>query len=169
MPEHRLDHTDERGPLLQQLDALIRGDLGQQIDDAVTAARTMLAGSDEPFGWDFIDLGAARINGDVRSGGVFVLPGDKAPPAHRHPNSIQHMRLLSGEAIVILRSAEGADRREVRVRIGEHDPWVVIARDVEHEFELSSELVVLSFHTVPQSELREVDASGERTYGSPDA
>jgi quercetin dioxygenase-like cupin family protein len=165
MNEDRLDLTPEVGPTLRRLDELIEGVLREEIDEAVASAREMLEGTNEPFGWHFLDLGSAELPSGIRSGGVFVLPGGSAPPAHRHPNSTQHMRVLSGDAVAVLRSEETTED-PTRSGIGAEHPWLVIPRDVVHGFELSPDhdLVVLSFHTVPQEELLEVGSTGARTY-----
>lgn len=162
----KLDLTAEVLPALRKLDTLIEGDLRRQIDSAVADARAMLAGSEEPFGWRFLDLPDDVPNG-IRSGGVFVLPAGSSPAAHRHPNSTQHMRVLSGQASVELRPAgEDEGQGAARFSIGEDRPWLVIPRDIVHGFELppDHDLVVLSFHTVAQEELLEVTSTGARTY-----
>jgi oxalate decarboxylase/phosphoglucose isomerase-like protein (cupin superfamily) len=161
-----MDLTDEVRPMLEKLDTLIEAEFRGQIDGAISQAREMLARSDEPFGWHFLDLGSTEMPGGVRSGGVFVLPGETAPPAHRHPNSIQHMRVLSGEAEITLASEESGD--EARSTVSDANPWIVIPRDLVHSLVVApdQDLVVLSFHTVPQEELLEVGEAGERTYTS---
>jgi oxalate decarboxylase/phosphoglucose isomerase-like protein (cupin superfamily) len=168
--EPPLDLSAPLGPTLRALDALIDGELRPQIAEAVDAARRMLATSREPFGWRFIDLGSRQLPGGIRSGAVFVLPAGTTPPGHHHPNSIQHMRVLAGRAVVTLRSAEGpAQHDPARYGVGAERPWVVIPSGVVHQLEVSAEgdLVVLSFHTVVEEELLEVSAAGERTYTDP--
>jgi quercetin dioxygenase-like cupin family protein len=166
MTDRQTDLTTQLGSTLRALDTLIEGELRPQIAEAVEAARRVLATSREPFGWRFIDLGARHLPDGIRSGAVFVLPAGATPPGHHHPNSVQHMRWLAGRAVVTLRPAE---RDPVRYGVGKEQPWLVIPRGVVHQFEVSpeGELVVLSFHTVPEEDLLEVSVAGERTYTDP--
>ena len=170
MTDPQLDLTTRLGATLRALDALIEGELRSQIAEAVDAARRMLATSREPFGWRFIDLGSRDLPEGIRSGAVFVLPARSSPPGQHHPNSIQHMRVLAGRAVVTLRSRERTAQHDpARYDMGEERPWLVIPRGVVHQFEIppEAELVVLSFHTVPEEDLLEVSAAGERTYTDP--
>jgi oxalate decarboxylase/phosphoglucose isomerase-like protein (cupin superfamily) len=172
MTDPELDLTAQLGATLPALDGLIEGELRPQIAAAVEVARRMLATSPEPFGWRFIDLGARKLPGGIRSGAVFVLPAGTTPPGHHHPNSIQHMRVLAGQAVVTLWSTAGTARHDpVRYGVGAERPWLVIPRGVEHQIAVlpDGELVVLSFHTVAEEDLLEVSAAGERTYTDPAA
>jgi quercetin dioxygenase-like cupin family protein len=170
MTDPQQDLTTQLGSTLPALDTLIEGELRPQIAEAVEVARRMLATSREPFGWHFIDLGARNLPGGIRSGAVFVLPAGTTPPGHHHPNSVQHMRVLAGQAVVTLRPAAGTAQHDpVRYGVGAERPWLVIPRGVVHQIEVlpDGELVVLSFHTVPEEDLLEVSAAGERTYTDP--
>lgn len=170
MTDPQLDLTTQLGSTVRALDTLIEGELRPQIAEAVDAARRMLATSREPFGWYFIDLGARNLPDGIRSGAVFVLPAGATPPGHHHPNSVQHMRVLAGRAVVTLRPGEGtAQDGPVRYGVGGERPWLVIPRGVVHQFEVlpDGDLVVLSFHTVLEEDLLEVSAAGERTYTDP--
>jgi mannose-6-phosphate isomerase-like protein (cupin superfamily) len=165
-----MDLTPHVGPRLQALDALIEGAFRPLIDQAVEAARRMLATSQEPFGWRFIDAGSGDFPDGIGSVAVFVLPAGTSPSGHHHPNSTQHMRVLAGRATVTLRSAGSpADRDGVRYGVGARRPWLVIPQGVVHELAVmpGEDLVVLSFHTVPQEDLLEVSSAGERTYTDP--
>ena len=80
------------------------------------------------------------------------------------------MRVLAGQATVTLRSTGSpAHHDPVRYGVGAQAPWLVIPQSVVHELEVlpGEELVVLSFHTVPQEDLLEVSSAGERTYTDP--
>jgi quercetin dioxygenase-like cupin family protein len=170
MTDPQLDLTTQLGSTLPALDTLVEGELGPQIAEAVEVARRMLATSQEPFGWRFIDLGARNLPNGIRSGAVFVLPAGTTPPGHHHPNSIQHMRVLAGRAVVTLGSTESTAQHDpVGCGVGEERPWLVIPRGVVHQLEVlpDGELGVLSFHTVPEEDLLEVSAAGERTYTDP--
>jgi len=170
MTDRLVDLTPHMGSRLRALDALIEGELRPLIDEAVDAARRMLVTSQEPFGWQFIDVGSGDLPDGIRSVVVFVLPAGTCPPGHHHPNSTQHMRVLAGQATVTLRSTGSpAHHDPVRYGVGAQAPWLVIPQSVVHELEVlpGEELVVLSFHTVPQEDLLEVSSAGERTYTDP--
>jgi hypothetical protein len=80
------------------------------------------------------------------------------------------MRVLAGRAVVTLRSREGpAQSDPVRYGVGTERPWLVIRQGVMHQLEVlpEGELVVLSFHTVPEQDLLEVSTAGERSYTDP--
>ena len=170
MTDPQLDLTTQLGATLRALDRLIEGELRPKIAEAVDAARHMLATSREPFGWGFIDLGARNLPDNIRSGAVFVLGAGTTPPGHHHPNSIQHMRVLAGRAVVTLWSREGTAQHDpLRYGVGTERPWLVIPQGIVHQLEVlpEGELVVLSFHTVAEEDLLEVSAAGERTYTDP--
>lgn len=169
MTDQVFEPTPDVRSRLRALDALIGRELAPEVDRAVEAAREMLASSFEPFGWNFIDLGEGDVPDGIRSAGVFVLPAGTSPPSHSHPNSAQHMRVLAGRAFVSLSSSDHPGRQDVRFSVGSQHPWIVIPEGVIHEIEVAEdgELVVLSFHTVPQEELLEVSSTGERTYAEP--
>jgi mannose-6-phosphate isomerase-like protein (cupin superfamily) len=170
MTDRPMDLTPQVGSRLRALDALIDGALRPLIDQAVDTARQTLARSREPFGWQFIDVGSGDLPDGIGSVAVFVLPAGTSPPGHHHPNSTQHMRVLAGRATVTLRPAGGPARHDpVRYGVGAQRPWLVIPQSVVHELAVApgEDLVVLSFHTVPQEELLEVSPAGERTYAGP--
>jgi hypothetical protein len=170
MTDRPMDLSPHLGARLRALDALIEGALRPLIDEAVDAARRMLATSQEPFGWQFIDVGSGDLPDGIGSVAVFVLPAGSTPPGHHHPNSTQHMRLLAGRATVTLRSTGSPARHDpVRYDVGAQRPWLVIPERVVHEIEVppGADLVVLSFHTVAQEDLLEVSSAGERTYTDP--
>jgi hypothetical protein len=128
------------------------------LDDASLKARAMLPAGEE-FGWHFVSLDS--LPEGIASAGLFVLPARSRPTPHRHPNSIQHMRRLSGEARVRLTLGDEVLDRSV----GADEPWVVIQADATHQIDVGDrEFVVISFHTVPQAELLEVTESSQRQY-----
>jgi hypothetical protein len=170
MTDRPMDLTPHVGARLRALDALIDGAFRPMIDQAVDAARRMLATSHEPFGWQFIEVGSGDLPDGIGSAAVFVLPAGTSPPGHHHPNSTQHMRVLAGRATVTLRSAGSPTRDDlVRYGVGAQRPWLVIPQRVVHEIEVgpAADLVVLSFHTVLKEDLLEVSAGGERAYTDP--
>ena len=128
------------------------------LDEATAKARSMLETGEE-FGWDFVSL--SPLPEGLVSAGLFVLPADSSPTPHRHPNSVQHMRRLAGEARVTV--SLGGETTERSVTIDE--PWMVIEQDATHAIQVGpEEFVVISFHTVTQDELLEVSDDGERRY-----
>lgn len=170
MTDPLVDLTPHMGSRLRALDALIEGALRLRIDQAVDAARRMPVTSQEPFGWQFLDVGSGDLPEGIGSVAVFVLPAGTSPPGHHHPNSTQHMRVLAGEATVTLQStASPADHDPVRYGVGAQRPWLVIPQGVVHELAVmpGANLVVVSFHTVAQEDLLEVSSAGERTYTDP--
>jgi hypothetical protein len=142
---------------LAALDAVVERSQ-EVLDAAALKARAMLQTGEE-FGWHFVPL--APLPEGIASAGLFVLPPRSRPTSHRHPNSIQHMRRLAGQARVRLTLGDQALDRLV----GADERWVVIQADATHQIVVGDrEFVVLSFHTVPQEELLEVTETGQRHY-----
>lgn len=153
-----LDLTSTMPERLAALDALVERSR-VALDAATLKARAMLQTGEE-FGWEFMSLGP--LPDGLASAGLFVLPAGSTPTPHRHPNSTQHMRRLSGEARVHLTfGTEVLDRS-----VDADEPWIVIEADTIHRIDVGAEeLVVISFHTASQEELLEVTETGERHYG----
>ena len=129
-----------------------------ELDEATQKARAMLETGEE-FGWEFVSL--EPLPEGISSTGLFVLPARSSPTPHRHPNSVQHMRRLAGEARVQVTMDDDSLERQVTVE----NPWMVIEKDATHAIHVGpEEFVVISFHTVSQDELLEVSDSGERHY-----
>ncbi|HEX2037150.1 MAG TPA: hypothetical protein VHS99_23480 [Chloroflexota bacterium] len=159
-----LQLTEVAAPTLAALDALLVGALQRPVALAEQQARETLAASGEPFGWAVVDAGATAFPPGIESAWVFVIAPGTQPEAHRHPNSVQHLRSLRGEGRVGLFS-QGSSVRETWM-LGQASPWLVIGQDVFHEVACTTDAawVVVSFHTVPAGELLEVTASGVRHY-----
>ncbi len=111
------------------------------------------------------DFVSGRLPPGIKSAWVFVLKPKAKPPAHRHPNSIQHMAVLSGGGRFTI-----GRRSDV---LQPFDPAFpersiyVIPENVPHTFEPANEyLVVMSFHTVSAADLVEVEveSGSRRTY-----
>jgi hypothetical protein len=152
-----LDLTSMLPERLAALDELVERSQ-EALDAATLKARAMLL-TGEAFGWEFVSLGPFPEG--IASAGLFVLPARSSPTPHRHPNSIQHMRRLAGEARVRLTLGD-----DVLDRVVDADErWVVIEADATHQIDVGDqELVVISFHTVAQDELLEVTETGQRRY-----
>ena len=152
-----LDLSSTMPERLAALDDLVERSR-ETLDEATVTARAMLETGEE-FGWDFVSL--APLPGGIASAGLFVLPARSSPTPHRHPNSVQHMRRLSGEARVHVALDEEVLDRSVTA----DEPWIVIEADATHRIDVGpEEFVVISFHTVGQEELLEVTETGERHY-----
>jgi oxalate decarboxylase/phosphoglucose isomerase-like protein (cupin superfamily) len=158
-----LDLTESSQPTLRALDELIDTELRDQIREGIRAAGEMLSSSQEPFGWQFLDLTHMQLPPGISSGAIFTLPAGGSPQPHRHPNSVQHMRALAGQASLTLRRG---DDEAATIEVGGARRWVVIAQDVVHAFDVASteDFVVLSFHSVSADEIIEVSSAGERRY-----
>ena len=142
---------------LAALDALVEQSR-EDLDAATVRARGLLDTGEE-FGWDFVAV--EPLPDGIVSAGLFVLPARSTPTPHRHPNSVQHMRRLSGDTRVRVSSGREVLDRSVTA----DEPWLVIEADAIHRIDVGAEeLVVISFHTVPQEELLEVTEVGERHY-----
>ena len=152
-----LDLSSTMPERLAALDAVV--DRSAEVLDAASLKARTMPQTGEEFGWEFVALGP--LPDGIASAGLFVLPARSRPTPHRHPNSIQHMRRLAGEARVRLTLGNEALDRSV----GADERWVVIQADATHQIEVGDqEFVVLSFHTVPQQELLEVTETGQRHY-----
>lgn len=142
---------------LAALDALV--ERSQEVLDAASLEARAMLRTGEEFGWKFVSMGPFPEG--IASAGLFVLPARSSPTPHRHPNSIQHMRRLAGEARIRLTLGDQVMDRSV----GADEPWVVIQADATHQIDVGNgEFVVVSFHTVPQEELLEVTETGQRHY-----
>jgi len=152
-----LDLSSMMPERLAALDALV--ERSQEILNAASLEAHAMLQTGEEFGWEFVSLGP--LPEGIASAGLFVLPARSRPTPHRHPNSIQHMRRLSGEARVRLTLGDEVLDRSV----GADERWVVIEADATHQIDVGDrEFVVISFHTVPQEELLEVTETGQRQY-----
>lgn len=124
--------------------------------------------SQEPFVWSVIDLASIprQLPESIKSGWIFVLKKNVSSGCHYHPNSIQHMATIKGQGM-----SKVAGQYKKLVQFGSTgsvvDKWVVIDKNVPHEFFPEQEnMVVISFHTCEASELEEVgcETGGKRLY-----
>lgn len=158
---------------LEKLDAAI-GVLLRRDSFAESAARlnTQLRVSHERFVWSVVALGAidTELPAAIKSCWIFLLRKDTPSGCHYHPNSIQHMTVISGRG----RAKVGGVERTM-IPFGSNgtieERWYVIAQGVPHEFFPDREdMTVVSFHTCAATELEEVACgTGEaRLYESSD-
>ena len=122
--------------------------------------------SQEAFVWSVLDLSSIPrpLPESIKSGWIFVLKKDVSSGCHYHPNSIQHMATITGQGTS---KVGGQDKRLVRFGSPNDsvvDKWVVIDKNVPHEFFPEKEnMVVVSFHTCEATELEEVGCeTGEK-------
>ena len=125
--------------------------------------------SQEAFVWSVIDLSSIPrpLPESIKSGWIFVLKKDVSSGCHYHPNSIQHMATITGQG-----TSKVAGEYKRLVQFGSSndslvDEWVVIDKNVPHEFFPEKEnMVVVSFHTCEAAELEEVgcDTGDKRLY-----
>jgi mannose-6-phosphate isomerase-like protein (cupin superfamily) len=116
--------------------------------------------SQEPFVWSVIELDsiARPLPDTIKSCWIFVLRKNVPSGCHYHPNSIQHMITIKGQG---RQQIAGQSKRMVL------DKWIVIDKNVPHEFFPEDEnMVVISFHTCAATELEEIgcDTGQKRLY-----
>lgn len=116
--------------------------------------------SQEPFVWSVIELDsiARPLPDTIKSCWIFVLKKNVPSGCHYHPNSIQHMVTIKGQG---RQQIAGQSKRMVL------DKWIVIDKNVPHEFFPEDEnMVVISFHTCDATELEEIgcDTGDKRLY-----
>ena len=129
--------------------------------------------SNEPFVWSTIALRSipSDLPSVIRSCWIFRLKEGVPSDCHYHPNSVQHMVVLSGQGTA---EVDGRRRTMVPFASPNHtvtEKWFVIEEGVPHEFTPEREdMTVVSFHTCELDELQEISCgSGEsRLYERPD-
>ena len=129
-----------------------------RLDDQAMMGKTVFAGAPLPD-----TLIAGKLPPGIKSAWAFVQRPKVIGPAHKHPNSIQHMALIAGTGMSHI-----GKKSEV---LQPFDPAYpeksiyVIPENTPHAFESFNEpLVFLSFHTVVAEKLVEVDiATGTRS------
>src|SRR5262245_24262543 len=140
--------------------------------EAVERLRVELRGSSEPFVWTTVGLGTVPVAlpASIKSCWIFLLKRDIPSGSHYHPNSVQHMVVISGRGISNVGGVQramipfGSDRRSIE------EQWHVIDRGIPHEFFPEGEdMTVVSFHTCESAELEEIatGSGARRTYERP--
>lgn len=131
--------------------------LFEEVEDQAMMGKIPFAGVPLPEA-----VTAGRLPPGIESAWVFVQRPKSFPPAHMHPNSVQHMAVISGTGMCHI-------GRKTSV-IQPFDPAYpdqsiyVIPENTPHALESFNEpLVILSFHTVAAAQLIEEDAdTGDR-------
>jgi hypothetical protein len=166
---------NEEKARLETLDRILRANaVREQVSSIISRVRPALARKPEALmTWEPISLEVfgGQLPSEIRSSWVFVLRAGADTGAERHPNS--HQRMMSWQGTGDLRTADPPTHKATawqeaeiiwRSNILVSDPsaplekrWISILPNVWHRPVISNEAdwVVISFHTVPASELIE--------------
>ena len=167
--------TSEERSRLEELDRILRSEkVRAEIGPIIERVRADLAAKEKAvMAWEPIPL---TIFGDalpagIRSGWVFILRAGANTGAERHPNSQQRMMSFDGTGDMQTGSQRSgvADDRVTpgiswrsNVLVSQPDAsleqrWISIPQNVWHQPVVAkkSDWVVVSFHTVPATELIE--------------
>ncbi|NER83671.1 MAG: cupin domain-containing protein [Leptolyngbya sp. SIO1D8] len=155
---------------LQKLNTAVEYLLGQAtFSTTVERLNKELAASKETFVWSTVELDSmpCELPPDIKSCWIFYLRQGVSSGCHYHPNSIQHMIVISGQGTSIV----GGERKTMpsfaSLSNSPTDKWYVIEQNVPHEFIPEKEnMTVISFHTCNESELEEIacQTGGKRLY-----
>jgi quercetin dioxygenase-like cupin family protein len=131
-------------------------DVVQELTESVLKGKEPFLGKPLPR-----ELVHGRFPPGIESAWVFVLKPKTRTPAHRHPNSVQHMAVIDGGGLYFI-----GGRSDY---LQPFDPAFpiksiyVIPQNTPHAFEPGHEpLVVMSFHTVSAESLIEEEVESER-------
>jgi hypothetical protein len=166
--------TQEERGVLQMLDEIVRSEpVRAQILLIIDRVRATLARkSDALMAWEPVELETfgTQLPSCIESGWVFVIRAGADTGAERHPNSHQRMMTFAGQGDMKLdasgRSNEIEDESEIawHSHVLVNDPnaplerrWISIPKNVWHRpvTAKGEDWVVVSFHTVPVTELIE--------------
>jgi hypothetical protein len=133
------------------------------IKETINALKIELQRSREPFVWKTIDIKSMRdsLPKNIRSAWIFILRRDTPSAAHYHPNSVQYTAMIEGKGRAII---DGVNR-ELKPIDSTRDTktWIVIGENIPHKFFPGEEdMVVISFHTCLDNELREIEVDSKR-------
>ena len=165
--------TKEERSLLETLDKIVRSEkVRAQILPIVERVRADLVRKPDPLmAWEPIALETfGALPPAIRSGWVFILRAGSDTGTERHPNS--HQRMMSFEATGDLKTDAKFGESDIETEseivwqpnVLVSDPeeplerrWVSIPQNVWHRpvIPTGADWVVVSFHTVPASELIE--------------
>lgn len=135
-----------------------------QVRDIVQELTASVLKGQEPFLGKPLpeELVHGRFPPGIESAWVFVLKPKTRTPAHKHPNSVQHMAVIEGGGLYTIGGKSDY--------LQPFDPAFpvrsiyVIPQNTPHAFEPGHEpLVVMSFHTVAADRLVEEQVESERT------
>ena len=132
------------------------------VSETLNRLKGELRTSPEPFVWASLGLRGADdlLPPEIRSAWLFALKADVWSGLHHHPNSVQHMMVVSGQGHSRIDGVQG-DLAAFDPDASWDEQWCVIDRAVPHEFFPAGEdMIVMSFHTAGPEELLEVSDSG---------
>jgi hypothetical protein len=147
---------------LRLLDGLLRDPSVRAVIDPIASRveKTLNDSLIAPLAWEPVPLGIYRdrLPGFIRSSWVFVLRGNSASGAERHPNS--HQRVMSYRGVGDLQIRVGGEWKSRVLTDGKHAPllarWASISPNTWHQAVVTgSHWAVVSFHTVAHHELVE--------------
>jgi|ERR1700736_1354181 hypothetical protein len=166
--------TKEERSILETLDEIVRSEkVRAQIEPILERVRAELARKpDALMTWEPIPLATfgSELPREIQSGWLFVLRAGTDTGAERHPNSHQRMMTFAGTGDMKIDARGTTNDIESESEIAWHshvlvsDPnaplerrWISIPRNVWHRpvIPAGAEWVVVSFHTVPATELIE--------------
>jgi len=137
------------------------------IKETINALKIELQRSREPFVWKTINIKSMHdsLPQNIRSAWIFILRRNTPSSTHYHPNSVQYTAMIEGNGRAIIDGAH----RELKPFDPTRDTktWIVIDENIPHKFFPGEEdMVVISFHTCLDNELREieVDSKQQRLY-----
>jgi hypothetical protein len=129
----------------------------------IDALKIELQRSREPFVWKTVNIKSMldSLPKNIRSAWIFILRRDTPSAAHYHPNSVQYTAMIGGKGRAII---DGVNR-ELKPFNTPRDTgtWIVIGENIPHKFFPGKEdMVVISFHTCLDNELREIEVDSKR-------
>ncbi|MDZ4179651.1 MAG: hypothetical protein U1E29_10525 [Coriobacteriia bacterium] len=159
---------------LKQLSLAVEHLLEQDsFGSTVMRLRSELARSTEAFVWSTLELSSLpfELPEEIKSAWVFHLRRDVPSGCHYHPNSVQHMVVVSGQGQASI-GGQCRDTAPFGSSSSVTDEWLIIDRGVPHEFiPAGDDITVVSFHTCAADELEEIgcDTGSARHYEAADA
>jgi hypothetical protein len=133
------------------------------IRETIHSLKIELQRSREPFVWRTINIKFMRdsLPRNIKSAWIFILRRDTPSSAHYHPNSVQHTAMIEGKGRAII---DGVHRElEPFDSARDAKTWIVIGENIPHKFFPGGEdMVVISFHTCLDNELREIEVDSKR-------
>lgn len=133
------------------------------IKEIINALKIELQRSREPFVWRTVNIESMHdsLPKNIRSAWIFILRRETPSSAHYHPNSVQYTTMIEGKGRAII---DGVNRE-----LKPFDPTrdtealIVIGENIPHKFFPEKEdMVVISFHTCLDNELREIEVESKR-------
>jgi oxalate decarboxylase/phosphoglucose isomerase-like protein (cupin superfamily) len=133
------------------------------VKETINALKIKLQRSREPFVWRTVNIKSVldSLPKNLRSAWIFILRRGTPSAAHYHPNSVQYTAMIEGKGRAII---DGVNK-ELKLFNTTMDTkqWIVIDENIPHKFFPGEEdMVVISFHTCLDNELREIEVGSKR-------